>query len=91
MNKKIVFAYIINVPLTYVLVCIMGWMSYFIVNGNPTFFIPLRILLCIYFILHLIIIIAALRFFKLYKFKRFLIMGFESLIVFILLGILLHA
>ena len=91
MNKKIVIAYIINIPLTYVLVCVMGWISYFIVSGNPTFFIPLRILLCIYFILYLGIIIATLRSFKLYKFERFLIMSFESLVVYILLGILLHA
>jgi hypothetical protein len=91
MNKKVVIAYIINIPLTYVFLCVMGWMSYFIVSGNPTFFIPLRYLLCIYFILYLVIIISALRYFKLYKFKMFLIMSLESLVVYILLGTLLHA
>lgn len=91
MNKKIVITYILNIPLTYIFICVMGWISYFIFNGNPTFFIPLRYLLCVYFILYLGMIVVALKSLKLNTLKMFPIMTLESVVVYVSLGILLHA
>ncbi|HMG68694.1 MAG TPA: hypothetical protein VK588_13440, partial [Chitinophagaceae bacterium] len=48
MNKKQIIYLIINVPLTYLLFITFGWLTYYIVEGNPTFIVSFGVLLLIF-------------------------------------------
>jgi hypothetical protein len=91
LNKKAIIALLVNIPLTYIFFCVMGWLCYFMVNGNPTFFVPLRILLLVFFELYIGIIIGLLKYFKIYTFNIFLIAAVKTTIIYILLAVALKA
>jgi hypothetical protein len=68
----------------------MGWLTFFFVGGNPTFFIPLPALLFIYFTIYVVGVNFILKYTKTYNSKMVLVTFFESAAIYILLGCLLH-
>ena len=85
MSKKITIFAIANIFLTYLLLVAFGWCAYAICGGNPTFLIPLPILLGVFFILDLLIIWPILKYFKMLNMRTLLIGASEILILYMLL------
>lgn len=88
MNKKTIIFLIFNLPLTYILIVAMGWLSYFIMRGDPTFLIPLPYLLMIFFAVDALVISAILKRLKIRTFNISLIAMLEAAAVYLFLWFL---
>ena len=85
MSKKITIFAIANIFLTYLLLVAFGWCAYAICRGNPTFLIPLPLLLAIFIILDQLIIWLILKYFKMLNMHTLLIGAGEIVILYVLL------
>ena len=84
-TKKTLLYLLINIPFTYLLFSCFGWTAYFIIGGNPTFFVPFGTLLMIFSSLTIMIAIGFITLFKIYTPKTVLITIIEIVVIYILL------
>lgn len=84
MRKKSIIYLIVNIPLTYLLFISFGWLTYFIIGGNPTFIIPFKSLLLIFFTLTILIAIGFIKLLKIYSIDTLLIAILEIVSMYIL-------
>jgi hypothetical protein len=90
MRKKTILYLIANIPFTYLLFIIFGWASYFLTGGNPTFFIPFKTLLLIFFILTVLIAIGFINLLKIFSTSTLLITILEISVMYMVFLTLLH-
>ena len=90
MRKKSIIYLIVNIPLTYLLFISFGWLSYFIVGGNPTFIIPFKTLLFIFCTLTILAAIGFIKLLKIYTIDTLLIAIFEIVFMYLLFWIFLR-
>jgi hypothetical protein len=89
MRKKEVIYLLVNIPVTYLLFVLLGWLFYLFCNGNPSYLIPFPILLSFFFILNLLFLVGVLKYFKKYNSRILLITVIEITLLYILLWFLL--
>jgi hypothetical protein len=90
MKKKVIIFLIANILMTYLLLVGLGWLAFAICGGNPTFLIPLPVLLLVFFILDLVMIRMILTYFKIFSFNTFLIGASEVALLYILVLFAYH-
>jgi len=90
MRKKTILFLLLNIPFTYLLFISFGWLCYYLVGGNPTFFIPFKALLLIFFTLTAMIAIGFINLLKIYSSSTLWIAMFEIVVMYLLFWGLLH-
>jgi hypothetical protein len=89
MTRRIIF-FTLVIPVTYFLFVLFGWFFYLMCHGNPTFFIPLPVLMTIFLAGTLLISRATLKYFKIYNRLNFCLASIEIAAVYIFLLVKLH-
>jgi len=87
MNKKQIIYLIINVPLTYLLFITFGWLTYYIVEGNPTFIVSFGVLLLIFSSLTIGISAGIITALKIYNTNTLAIAIFEIIAIYLIIWI----
>ncbi|MFT3946160.1 MAG: hypothetical protein QM763_04220 [Agriterribacter sp.] len=67
MSKRSIIYLLINIPLTYLLFISFGWLSYAVIGGNPTFFIPFKLLILFPFAITITIALVVVKRLKIYE------------------------
>jgi len=83
MKRKEILCYLANIPLAYLSIVLFGWLSYFIVGGNPTHLIPFPTLLAFFYLLYAGISAGILKALKMTRFETYFLILLESAIVYI--------
>jgi len=89
MNKKQIIFLVVNVLLSYIIFCVLGWFLYIICHGNPTFVFPFRFLVISFFVINIFIVRGLLILVKLYSNYTFIAVIIEVAIIYLAFWILL--
>jgi len=88
MRKKVIIAFIIYPPLTYLIFIGLGWLFFGMFGGDPTYIIPLPWLIFIFYILNGLILLLPLKLLKLYTPNNYIAFLFEAALVYIILWVI---